>query len=177
MRTTIITVVIVLLALTQTIFPAELAPWQLIPDFAMLVAFALALHFEPAEQVMWLALLAGLSLDLWQPTHFGMWSLACMAVVLVTRLVHTRLLPRANWFSILATAAIALGVGELIIVIREQLFSATGIQVLGMSLVRIYLPRLLLDLVLVLPLTAVARSFMRALRVSGDSKILVGQRR
>lgn len=174
MRTTIIAIVIVLLTWFQLIFPAQLAPWQLIPDFALLVAFGLALYYEPAEHVLWLALLAGLALDLWQPSHFGMWSLACMLVVLVTRIVHTRLLPRAHWFSILATAAVALGIGQLVIAAREQLLSGSGLDTLWFGLARIYLPRLVLDLILVLPLTALLRSFLRAVRGSSDTRIIIG---
>jgi rod shape-determining protein MreD len=177
MRLTIIVILIVLTAWVQLIFPAQIAPWQLIPDVTLLIAFALALYYEPAEHVTWLALIAGLSLDLWQPSHFGMWSLACMLVVLVTRLVHTRLLPRANWLSILATAALALGAGELVIFLREQLFSGAGLGSFGIAAARIYLPRLLLDLLIVFPVSAVIRSFLRALRASGDTRIIVGNAR
>ncbi|MFO0705156.1 MAG: rod shape-determining protein MreD [Candidatus Andersenbacteria bacterium] len=173
MKRVILTILVVLLAWTQFIFPAQIAPFSLVPDMALLVAFALALYYEPAEQAIWLALVAGLALDLWQPTHFGVWSLACMLVVIVTRLVHTRLLPRANWLSILATATVALGVGELTVLLREYLFSGAGLAVAGTAALRIYLPRLLLDLLLLFPLAALIRSFLRALRVSGDNRIML----
>ncbi len=179
MRTTIVAIMVVLFAWMQFIFPAQIAPWHLVPDLCLLVVFAVALYYEPAQNAIWFALLAGLALDLWQPSHFGMWSLASMVVVLVTRLVHRRLLPRANWLSILVTAAIAIGLGQGIVIVREHLFSSAGLHTLWFGLVRIYLPRLIFDLLLVLPLSALIRSFLRALRASGDQKIILdhGSRR
>jgi len=167
MKTVILIIFVVLMGWVQVLFPAQIAPWHIIPDSAMLITFGLALYYEPAEQVVWYGLLAGLAIDLWLPSTFGTWSLACIIVVLTTRIIHTRLLPQSNWVSIITTAALALGAGLLLVAVRVDLVS--GLSVFGTGLLRTYLPRLLLDLVLVLPTVALIRSVLRTLRVTGDT--------
>lgn len=169
MKTVACIIFIVLFSWLQVVFPAQIAPWHLVPALSLLVTFSFAVHYGQTEQVLWYGLAAGLAVDLYTPSIFGTWSLACMLVVLVTSAVHTRLLPRANWMSILATAAVALGVGELVIVVRE--FITAGIGAFSFSLVRVYLPRVILDLIIVLPISALVRSVLRALRVTSESKI------
>ena len=177
MKTTLLIVFVVLVSWLQVLFPAQIAPWHLIPDIALLLTFGIALHYEPSRDALWYGLAAGLAIDLWSPSLFGAWSLACIVVVLVTRVVHKRLLPRNNWTSTLATAALALGAAELALALWVDLFN--GFSVFGGALLRIYAPRLLLDLVLVLPAAALMRSILRALRVTSDTSLIVtnGSRR
>lgn len=164
MRVALVILCVVLFSWGQVVYPAELAPWNLVPAMALIAVFALAVYYEPEDHVTWYSLAAGLSVDLWQPSHFGTWTIACLAVVLVTRLVHKRLMQQKNWTSILATAALALAAGELVVVVRESF--GLSLSEVGTMLLRFWLPRLILDLVLVLPLSIIVRSVLTTLRVT-----------
>lgn len=169
MKIVLLVVSVMLLSWVQVIYPAQLAPWHLVPATALLVTYAVAIYYEPRGHAVWYALTAGLSVDLWQPSHFGTWSLACLVVVLMTQLVHTRLLPRQTWLSVMATAAIALGAGELIVVLREGIGLSFGD--LGANLLRFWLPRLIFDLILVVPISYAVRSILVTLRVAATGKL------
>ncbi|MFH0830749.1 MAG: rod shape-determining protein MreD [Parcubacteria group bacterium] len=169
MRIALITIAVILVAWIQIMYPAALAPWHLVPATALLMIFALALYYEPHDQVVWFALLGGIAVDLWQPSHFGTWSLACLVVALVTRVVRTRLLLRSHWLSILTVALLAIAAGEAIVVSRELL--GLSISSIGQTLARFYLPRIALDMLLVVPFVTLVRSVLKTLRAAGEAKL------
>lgn len=163
MRAALTAAAFVLAGLLQVTYPAVLAPAQTVPDVVLLIVLAAALYYRPSNAVLWWAGLAGLIADVWQPTRFGSWTLACLVVAGVAIVVHTKLLPRLTHPGAWLTALIALASGVLVLGLANALGAPLGAGVT--ALLRQYLPKLILDMALAVPLLAVVRRVAVALRL------------
>lgn len=163
MRNVLTAAVFVLAGLLQVTYPATMAPAQVVPDVVLLVVLAAALYYRPSHAVLWWAGLAGLIADVWQPTRFGSWTLACIVVATVAVVVHTRLLPRLTNPGAWLTALIALASGIIVLGLANALGASLAAG--GASFVRQYLPKLVLDVALAVPLLEVVRRTAVALRL------------
>ena len=160
MRNLITAIFVVLVALLQLSYPTLLTPAQAIPDFVLLLAVALAMYFHPATQALWWVGLAGLSLDLWQPSHFGTWIVATFITAAAILALRKYVFPRQNPGHIFLSAGLALAAGILVVWIVNN-FGVPWSAWMP-NLLRVYLPKLLFDLVLMVPVLALARRLASA---------------
>jgi hypothetical protein len=164
MRTALLSIALALLTLLQVTFPQSLAPWALVPDFGLLIVLALVLSAEPIYTLPWWALLVGFTLDLFQASHLGMWILACLAVVSAALVIRLRVLPRLTVPNVAVTSAVSLGLGLLVVFLGNRIGAGGSFGSAFTELARIYLPKLILDLLFVGPIFVLVRSLVRSLR-------------
>ena len=157
MRSLVVAVIVVLVAWLQLTFPSALAPWHVIPDFALLVILGLALYYQPIEQVFWWALLAGLALDVWHPSQFGMWTIANLLVAAIAIAIHYKILPRLSRPGLVVTGAAAMFAGLLILFAFSTIGADFG-WLAGLKLFsRLFLLRFVIDMILMLPIVYLVR--------------------
>ncbi|MFO0702580.1 MAG: rod shape-determining protein MreD [Candidatus Andersenbacteria bacterium] len=171
MRNVTTATVVVLVGLLQFTYPAVLAPLHVVPDLVLLFVLCLALYYRPTTAVLWWAGLAGLVVDLWQPSHFGTWTLACLVVAGLTLTVHTRVLPRLTQAGAFVTAAIALAAGVLVLAFVNAWGAPLGAGFAALG--RTFLLKYIFDLALTVPLLAIAKRVAVALRGGSGTKIVV----
>jgi hypothetical protein len=163
MRTFLLLICVLLVTWLQFVFPANLAPWHLIPDLLLLFMLGLALYFEPVHVIIWAALFAGVMLDLWHPGSFGKWIVCTLLFVLLVIIIHSRILPRLTRPGILLTGAAGLILAGLFLFIWDWVGSGTSFgQALSLS-GRVYALRILFDLVLLLPIVWFTRKLVKGL--------------
>jgi hypothetical protein len=163
MRIFLLLICVLLVSWFQFVFPANLAPWHLIPDVLLLFMLGLALYFEPVHVVIWAALFGGGMLDLWHPGNFGKWIVCTLLFVLLSILIHSRVLPRLTRAGIILTGTAALLMAGLFLFIWDWVGSgASFTQALSLS-GRIYLLRIVFDLILLLPIVWLTRKLVKGL--------------
>jgi rod shape-determining protein MreD len=162
---------VLVFAWLQLTFPATLAPWNIVPDLMLLCVMVMCLYYEPSEQALWWSLVAGLLIDMWHPAQFGMWTLASLSVALTTIIIHTRVLPKLTRSGVFVTAVIALTVGLLVLTIGDSVGVSNSFSQVAHYLARIMLPRLILDLLILAPVTWLVRRLSLWLNAYQASKI------
>lgn len=173
MRTIIISAVLLLTVWLQIIYPTSLTPLTLVPDFALVAIWAVAMYYEPPGVALWWGLLGGLAIDLWQPDQFGTWMLAGVITAIITLLIHKKLLPRENFISTVVTGAVAVLIGLGLIYLSEMIRSGADLSTWFTALWRIFAIRWFFDLLLLIPIGLLFKKLLRSLRIyQSDSKPL-----
>lgn len=163
MRIAIIAVTVVVIGLLQLTYPAVLAPLNAVPDIALLLALSMALYYKPRSHVLWWVGLAGLMVDLWQPSHFGVWIAACLSVAAVTIAAQSRVLPRLTQPGAFATGAVALLIGVVVLAIGNSIGISLGASVANFG--RLFLLKYVVDLALAIPVLWLTRQLAISLRL------------
>lgn len=157
MRSVVVALLVILASWVQLTYPSVLAPWHVIPDISLLVIIGFALYYQPIEQVFWWAILAGLAIDIWHPSQFGTWTLACLLIATVAITIHAKILPRLSRPGVLVTGGIALLVGLTVLFLVATIGADFGI-LHGLKLFsRLFLVRFAIDMVLMLPVVYLVR--------------------
>lgn len=151
MRNFAVLILVIVLSWAQFMFPAMLAPWQIVPDFLLLFVVALSLYYEPRHVVLWWALLGGLLIDIWQPSRFGVWTILSLLVALVTMTFQTRVLPKLSWPGIYLTSFISVSLALIIMFLIEWWQSHLSLGSASLIFLRIYGGHLVLDMILLGP--------------------------
>lgn len=164
MRTVLLASFIFAVGVLQLTLPSNILPGSIVPDLILLLAISLALSDEPPEHLPWLALLAGLSLDIWLPTTFGTWTLAALASMYVTLGIKARAISKIKLTSVIFASLIGIIAGLVIVGISESMGGSFSVTTGLFSFIRIFVPKILFDVILAWPMYLLVRSIVRGLR-------------
>jgi len=132
----------------QLTFPSMVLPAYLTIDFIFIAVVLIATFVKPITAVLWIALVAGALMDLWLPSHFGLWIIASLLVASITLFLNHKVLPRMTNIGLILTAGLGLLGGLLVLFFGNLAGSNLSLGSHIFSLLSNYLLRLPLDLIM-----------------------------
>ncbi len=138
----------ILASLLQITIPTGMISYLLVLDITFVVIIIISIRLKSHAAAIWIALVAGLVIDIWLPSHFGVWTIASIVVALIVIIINAKILPRRNVLSLTISAGLGLFAGTFIVYVVSLFGSNLSLLEHLIDYLRFYLVKIPLDLLL-----------------------------